>query len=95
MGVAADVCNWILPFEHAYNRHHLHSGVNILTPNARHEGKDGEQLKYRKRVYEVAKRRNPCCLCKATRNWDPVDAASLNPGKLQEVVLIKMTAYTQ
>jgi putative transposase len=88
----ADVRDWMLIFEQAYNSHHLHSGINFVTPNARHEGKDGEQLKYRKRVYEEAKRQNPRRWSRATRNWEPVGAVALNPGKLQEVELNKTAA---
>ena len=88
----ADVRDWMLIFEQAYNSHHLHSGINFVTPNARHEGKDGEQLKHRKRVYEEAKRQNPRRWSRATRNWEPVGAVALNPGKLQEVELNKTAA---
>lgn len=87
-----DVRDWMLTFEHAYNSHHLHSGINFVTPNTRHAGKDLEQLQHRKRVYEAAKRRNPRRWSKATRNWELVGAVALNPGKLQEIELNKSAA---
>lgn len=82
----------MLAFENAYNTQHLHSGINFVTPNARHAGKDLEQLQHRKRVYEAAKSRNPRRWSRATRNWEPIGAVSLNPGKLQEIELNKSAA---
>jgi putative transposase len=38
-----------------YNNEHYHSGINFVTPNQRHTGKDTEILKNRKQVYEKAK----------------------------------------
>jgi putative transposase len=88
----ADVRDWMLAFERGYNSQHLHSGINFVTPNVRHAGKDMEQLQHRKYVYEAAKRRNPRRWSRATRNWEPVGAVSLNPGKLQEIELNKSAA---
>lgn len=82
----------MLAFERGYNSQHLHSGINFVTPNVRHIGKDMEQLQHRKWVYEAAKRRNPRRWSRATRNWEPVGAVSLNPGKLQEIELNKSAA---
>jgi len=75
---------WMLRFEHAYNEQHLHSGINYVTPGARHRGEDQQQLTYRKAVYEQAKRCNPRRWSGQTRNWRSVGAVPLNPGKPQE-----------
>ncbi len=76
---------WMLCFEHAYNEQHLHSGINYVTPGARHRGEEAPQLAYRKAVYEQAKRHNPKRWSGHTRNWEPTGAVPLNPGKCQEI----------
>lgn len=79
------VRQWMLRFEHAYNEQHLHSGINFVTPGARHRCEDQHQLAYRKAVYEQAKRNNPKRWSGETRNWEAVGAVPLNPGKRQEI----------
>ena len=79
------VRQWMLRFEHAYNEQHLHSGINFVTPGARHRGEDQHQLAYRKAVYEQAKRNNPKRWSGETRNWEATGAVPLNPGKRQEI----------
>ena len=84
--------DWMLAFEHAYNDCHLHSGLNFVTPNSRHNGDDGVLLMNRKSVYESAKLKNPGRWSGDTRNWEPKGAVSLNPAKLEEMVLNKQAA---
>lgn len=50
-----EVRDWMLAFEHAYNEQHLHSGINFVTPEARHRGEDKVVLAQRDKVYAVAK----------------------------------------
>lgn len=88
----ASVREWMLAFEKAYNNQHLHSGINFVTPNDRHAGRDRERLAQRKQVYERAKQQHSRRWSGATRNWKPVGAVSLNPGKLQEIELNKAAA---
>ncbi|WP_409526018.1 IS3 family transposase [Nitrincola sp. MINF-07-Sa-05] len=86
------VRDWMLAFEHAYNGRHLHSGINFVTPNSRHQGDDSAQLLKRKAVYEEAKRKNPARWSGETRNCSPKGAVSLNPAKLEEMVINKLAA---
>lgn len=79
------VRQWMLRFEHAYNEQHLHSGINFVTPGARHRGEDHRQLARRKAVYEQARRSNPRRWSGQTRNWEPMGAVPLNPGKTREI----------
>ena len=76
---------WMLRFEQAYNEQHMHSGINYVTPGARHRGEDTQQLAQRKAVYEQAKRNNPGRWSGQTQNWTPTGAVPLNPGKPQEI----------
>lgn len=66
-----DFVNW-------YNNEHLHSGIKFVTPVSRHEMKNGEILKNRKRVYEEAKLKNPNCWSGETSNWDKIEKVYLN-----------------
>ncbi len=47
---------WLAKFVHWYNHEHLHSGIKFITPIQRHEGRDEEVLKHRKKVYLKAKK---------------------------------------
>ena len=86
------VREWMLAFERAYNDCHLHSGINFVTPSSRHQGDDSAQLRKRKAVYEEAKSKNPARWSGETRNWTPKGAVSLNPAKLDEMVINKLAA---
>lgn len=79
------VREWMLTFEHAYNKQHLHSGINFVTPAERHRGVDGQRLAGRKAVYERARRLNPGRWSGNTRRWEATGSVSLNPGKPQEI----------
>jgi putative transposase len=69
---------WVVKFVDWYNNIHQHSGINFVTPTARHEGKDREILEKRKQVYEHARQKNPNRWSGKTRNWDRVDEVYLN-----------------
>lgn len=69
---------WVDKFVYWYNHKHLHSGIKFVTPNDRHEGKDIENLKRRKLVYESAKLKNPSRWSRGTRNWGYIEKVYLN-----------------
>ncbi len=69
-----------------YNNEHYHSGINFVTPNQRHAGKDTEILKNRKEVYEKAKLEHPERWAKTSRSWDPIKLVALNPIKEEEFI---------
>ena len=69
---------WVIAFVHWYNNVHQHSGISFVTPNERHEGNDKAILHQRKRVYELARQKNPNRWSKQTRNWDRIDEVYLN-----------------
>lgn len=70
--------DWVLQFVHWYNNIHQHSGINFVTPNARHQGLDKVILENRILVYERARQQNPNRWSKKVRNWKRVDEVYLN-----------------
>ena len=72
------VLEWVSKFVDWYNNIHQHSGVNLVTPNARHNEKDKEILEKRTQIYELAKQKNPCRWSGKVRNWDRVEEVFLN-----------------
>lgn len=64
-----------------YNEEHLHSAINFITPNMRHNGEDTDILINRKNVYEQAKSKHPERWGGNTRNWEPITEVYLNPDK--------------
>ena len=72
---------WVTGFVCWYNNKHLHSGINYVTPEQRHNGLDKEILANRKAVYLRAKMKHPERWSGDIRNWDHVDEVLLNPGK--------------
>jgi putative transposase len=73
---------WMTQFERWYDTSHLHSEIQYVTPEDRHNGRDIEILARRKRVYEEAKKRNPERWSRGTRNWEPITVVRLNPRKV-------------
>jgi len=72
---------WVYRFARWYNCVHRHSGINYVTPDARHRGLDHAILAERERVYEAARKSNPQRWSGKTRDWTPVGAVTLNPEK--------------
>ncbi len=64
-----------------YNGTHRHSGIQYVTPNERHQGKDDAILDKRTAVYGAAKARHPERWSGATRNWSKPEVVYLNPDK--------------
>jgi putative transposase len=72
---------WVAQFVHWYNEEHRHSALKFLTPAQRHRGEDPALLAQRTAVYAAAQASCPARWSGETRNWQPVGAVSLNPGK--------------
>lgn len=72
---------WVNKFMDFYNDKHRHSQIRFVTPAQRHAGEDAELLSKRDIVYAKAKVRNPRRWSGATRNWQPIGAVLLNPGR--------------
>ena len=72
---------WVGLFVQWYNHEHRHSAINFVTPAERHDGLDSALLKQRISVYEAAKQKHPKRWSGATRNWQPVLVAHLNPDQ--------------
>jgi transposase InsO family protein len=72
---------WASRFVHWYNHDHRHSGIRYVSPAQRHEGRDGEILAARHRLYEHARAANPRRWSGGTRNWRRIAAVTLNPER--------------
>jgi putative transposase len=72
---------WVNQFMNFYNNEHRHSQIRFVTPAQRHAGEDAELLRQREEVYVKAKARNPRRWSRNTRNWQPIGAVTLNPGR--------------
>lgn len=70
---------WVHGFVHWYNEQHHHSGIQFVTPAARHSGEELAILDKRTAVYEAARARNPQRWSRDIRNWTPVGTVWLNP----------------
>ena len=49
-----------------------------MTPSDRHSGNDKVILENRKRVYEIARTKNPSRWSRETRNWKKIEEVYLN-----------------
>ena len=74
---------WMNKFVKWYNTEHLHSGINFVTPQSKHQGCDIEILKNRNEIYKNAQAKNPNRWSGETRNWDAVTSVKLNPLKVK------------
>jgi putative transposase len=72
---------WVALFVLWYNTEHLHSGINFVTPEDRHAGREDAIFDQRHQVYEAARRRHPERWSGSTRNWVSVKEVRLNPEK--------------
>lgn len=77
-GTLQDAQEWVLKFTRWYNNQHLHSGLNFVTPNQRHNGNDKAQLAQRKKVIETAKAKHPERWSGKTRNCEPIGDVYIN-----------------
>lgn len=74
---------WADVFVNWYNTEHLHSGINFVTPESRHDGEDHAILKQRDRVYAQARRANPSRWSSKCRDWSPAGEVILNGRSLE------------
>lgn len=72
---------WAHRFVHWYNHEHRHSGIRYVSPAQRHAGDDAAILEARHELYVQARERNPARWSRATRNWTPMGAVTLNPKR--------------
>lgn len=70
---------WTKGFVEWYNNEHYHSGLNFVTPNARHNGIAEKIIKKREKVYNAARKAHPERWTKGTRNWELPETVALNP----------------
>lgn len=75
---------WVSHFVDWYNHHHLHSAIGLVTPDARHHGRDIEILSARQDLYELAQKRSPRRWTRAPRKWDRPLVVTLNPDRTIE-----------
>lgn len=70
--------DWVKGFVKWYNTEHLHSGINFVTPEDRHEGRDILILEKRRQVYKLARANNPKRWSAAAKSWQNIDFVALN-----------------
>lgn len=70
---------WVYDFVNWYNNKHYHSGLNFMTPTARHTGEALIIMQKRKLVYDLAKKRHPHRFNRGIRKWDLPATVALNP----------------
>ena len=80
---------WVKEFVQWYNEEHLHSGINFVTPESKHQGLDVEILAKRNVIYLQAKSKNPKRWSGKTRNWSPVESVKLNHLKTENSSVTK------
>ncbi len=83
---------WVAFFVRWYNTEHLHSGINFVSPEDRHEGREDAIFDRRRRVYEAARRRHPERWSGGTRRWESRKEVRLNPKKCNDARSQKQTA---
>ena len=72
---------WATGFVRWYNFEHHHSGINYVSPAARHDGQDKAILAKRHALYIHARSLNPGRWSGATRDWSPAGPVTLNPER--------------
>ncbi len=72
---------WVATFVRWYNTEHLHSGINFVTPEDRHAGREDAIFEQRREVYEAARERHPARWSRGVRKWESVKEVRLNPEK--------------
>jgi transposase InsO family protein len=77
----ADAQAWVDAFVRWYNEEHRHSGLNWVTPMARHTGKEHALLRRRAETYRKARQRHPERWSRGTRDCTPAPAVTLNPAR--------------
>ena len=83
---------WASDFVHWYNVDHRHSGIQYVSPQARHRGRDRTILAARHDLYLQAQRRHPLRWSGKTRDWSHIDAVTLNP---ERDCIVSLDSHTQ
>jgi len=83
---------WAAGFVRWYNLEHRHSGIRYVTPAERHAGQDREILAAREALYAHARGLYPARWSGKTRNWQPIEAVTLNPER--DCVIKAHSGYT-
>lgn len=73
-----DAKHWVDNFVDWYNNKHLHSEINYVTPNSRHQQQHEEILENRDMIYKQAKQKNPARWTGETRDWKSTKIVVLN-----------------
>jgi putative transposase len=73
-----EALTWVTKFVDWYNTVHQHSGINFITPCARHQELDKQILSNRTFLYEAARKKNPNRWSRKIRNWTRVEEVYLN-----------------
>src|SRR5215211_2438603 len=76
-----DAQRWVARFVAWYNHEHRHSAIRVVTPNARHTGRERELLDRRTQLYAQARAAHPARWSRQIRNWSPVGDVCLNPER--------------
>jgi putative transposase len=84
---------WMAEFVHSYNHLHRHSGIRYVSPAQRHAGEDRTILAERHALYLNARAANPRRWSRHTRNWQPIEAVTLNPER--ESIVSAVTKETK
>ena len=69
---------WTTKFVEWYNNEHLHSGINYVSPIKRHLGQDQKILNKRRKVFALAKAKNPNRWSGPVRQWKQAEIVELN-----------------
>jgi transposase InsO family protein len=77
---------WVADFVAWYNGEHRHSGINFVTPDERHFGRENRVLEQRRRVYERARQRHPERWSGNIRDWSPEGPVRLGKALRQREV---------
>ncbi len=80
----------VTAFVVGYNTERRHSGIRLVTPDERHEGREQAVRANRVRVYERARRLHPNRWSRRTRNWSRALAVFLNPKRSQDTLDSKL-----
>lgn len=83
---------WVRKFVGWYNEHHLHSGINFVTPSDRHNKRADKVLERRASIYEQARAKNPLRWSGKTRDWSVGEVVVLNGLNNQDGLGIKMAS---
>jgi putative transposase len=75
---------WVNNFVEWYNKEHLHSGINYVTPEQRHTGKDKAILRIRANTYVLAMSKHPERWSKHCKKWERKESVFLNPNKIKK-----------